>query len=200
MSQISWEDSPWNELSLVTDEEVISFSNAKYYVFSDSVLCLGKVNQNPASNTVWEEQLGWFKDSPQYKNLDTIDGEPMEFDWNVLFWLKPFWLKSFCWLKPLQIQRGLFVSSPRLFMGRNRKFVLEDELQQAVWRSILRGPRPPSVKWDKTTPATKSGVSKQAARQWEETRGEDEATRSDFDTASSFPLQRRRWLLRAVEW
>ena len=26
-------------------------------------------------------------------------------------------------------------------MGRNRKFVLEDDLQQAVWRTILRGPR-----------------------------------------------------------
>ena len=58
-----------------------------------------------------------------------------------------------------QVQFGLSVSSTRLFMGRNRKFVLEDELQQAV---ILRGPRPPSVKWDKSIPATKSGVLKQA--------------------------------------
>ena len=57
-------------------------SHAKVYVFSDSVLCLGKVSQNPASNTVWEEQLSWFKDSPQYRTLDTIDGEPMEFEWN----------------------------------------------------------------------------------------------------------------------
>ena len=32
-------------------------------------------------------------------------------------------------------------------MGRNRKFVLEDDLQQAVWQTILRGPRPPSAKW-----------------------------------------------------
>ena len=29
--------------------------------------------------TVWEEQLSWFKDSPQYRTLNTIDGEPMEF-------------------------------------------------------------------------------------------------------------------------
>ena len=83
MSQISWEDSSWKQLSLVSDEEVISPSHAKVYVFSDSVLCLGKVNQNPTSNTVWEEQLVWFKDSPQYKTLDTIDGEPMEFEWNI---------------------------------------------------------------------------------------------------------------------
>ena len=35
-------------------EEVISLSHAKVYVFfSDSVLCLGKVNQNPTSNTAW---------------------------------------------------------------------------------------------------------------------------------------------------
>ena len=39
------------------------------------------MNLNPTSNFVWERQLGWFKDSPQYKTLDTIDGEPMEFEW-----------------------------------------------------------------------------------------------------------------------
>ena len=49
------------------------------------ILCyvLERVNQNPTSNTVWEEKLSWFKDSPQYRNLDTIDVEPMEFEWNI---------------------------------------------------------------------------------------------------------------------
>ena len=28
-------------------------------------------------------KLSWFKDSPQYRTLDTIDGEPMEFEWNI---------------------------------------------------------------------------------------------------------------------
>ena len=69
VSQISWESSPWKQLSLVNDEEVISLSHAKVYVFSDSVLCLGKMNPNPTSNTVWERQLGWFKDSSQYRTL-----------------------------------------------------------------------------------------------------------------------------------
>ena len=67
MSQISWEGSPWRQLSLVNNEEVISLSHAKVYVFSDSVLRLGKVNQKP----------------PQYRTLDTIDGEPMAFEWNI---------------------------------------------------------------------------------------------------------------------
>ena len=48
------------------------------------MLCLGKMNQNPTSNTVWEEKLSWFKDSPQYRTLETIDGEPMEFERNIL--------------------------------------------------------------------------------------------------------------------
>ena len=50
---------------------------------SDSVLCLGKMNQNPTSNTVWERQLEWFKESSQYRTLDTIDGQPTELEWNT---------------------------------------------------------------------------------------------------------------------
>ena len=75
--------SSWKHLSLVGGEEVISLSHAKVYVFSDSVLCLGKMNQNPTSNTAWERQLDWFKSSSQYRTLDTIGGEPMEFEWNI---------------------------------------------------------------------------------------------------------------------
>ena len=40
---------------LVSDEEVISLSHAKIFVFSVSVLCLGKMNQNPTSNSAWEK-------------------------------------------------------------------------------------------------------------------------------------------------
>ena len=83
VNTINWDDSSWKHLSLIGDEEVISLSHAKVYVFSESVLCLGKVNQNQTSNTVWEEKLSWFKDSPQYRTLDTIDGEPMEFEWDI---------------------------------------------------------------------------------------------------------------------
>ena len=50
MSTINWEHSSWKYLSLVGDEHVISLLHTKVYVFSDSVLCLGKVNENPQSN------------------------------------------------------------------------------------------------------------------------------------------------------
>ena len=70
VTPINWEDSSWKQLSLVNDEEVISLSHAKVFVFSDSVLCLGKVNQNPTSNAVWEEKLSWFEHLPQYRTLN----------------------------------------------------------------------------------------------------------------------------------
>ena len=83
VTPINWEDSSWKHLSVVSDEEVLSLSHANVYEFSDSVLCLGKVNQNPTLNTAWNQQLDWFKDSSQYRTLDAIDGEPMEFEWNI---------------------------------------------------------------------------------------------------------------------
>ena len=83
VNTIKWSDSSWKHLSLIGDEEVISLSHAKVNVFSDFVLCLGKMSENPLSNFVWEDKLTWFKDSSQYRALDTIDGEQMEFEWNI---------------------------------------------------------------------------------------------------------------------
>ena len=83
MSTINWEHSSWKYLSLVGDEQVISLLHKKVYVLSDSVLCLGKMNENPQSNYAWEDRLTWFKSSSEYRTLDRIDGEPMEFEWNI---------------------------------------------------------------------------------------------------------------------
>ena len=77
------EDSSWKYLSLIGDEQVISLLHTNIYVFSDSVLCFGKMNENPQSNYAWEDRLTWFKSSPEFRALDKIDGEPMEFKWNI---------------------------------------------------------------------------------------------------------------------
>ena len=70
-------------MSLIGDEQVISLQRTKVYVFSDSVLCLGKILENPQSNDAWEQRLGWFKSSLEYSNFDIIDGEPMDFESNI---------------------------------------------------------------------------------------------------------------------
>ena len=83
METIIWENHSWKYLSLIGDERVISLQRAKVYVFSDSVLCLGKIHENPQSNGAWEQKLGWSKTSQNYRNFDRIDGESIEFEWNI---------------------------------------------------------------------------------------------------------------------
>ena len=80
---MNWESSSWKYLSLIGDEQIISLQRTKVYVFSDSVLYLGKMNENPRSNIAWGQRLEWFKSSPEYITLDRIDGEPIEFEWNI---------------------------------------------------------------------------------------------------------------------
>ena len=63
VTPIFWKDPSWKQLSLIGDEQVISLQRSKVYVFSDSVLCLGKMNENPRANEAWEESLVRFKSS-----------------------------------------------------------------------------------------------------------------------------------------
>ena len=58
LETIGWENHSWKYLSLIGDERVINLQRTKVYVFSDSVLCLGKILQNPESNDAWEQRLG----------------------------------------------------------------------------------------------------------------------------------------------
>ena len=80
---IDWENHSWKYLSLIGDEIIINLPRTKVYVFSVSVLGLGKIFENRQSNDAWEQRLGWLKSSSKYRNFDRIDGEPMEFEWNI---------------------------------------------------------------------------------------------------------------------
>ena len=73
----------WKYLSLICDERVINLQRAKVYVFSDSVLCLGKIHQNPGANEAWKKRIEWITTSQSYRDFDGISGEPTEFEWNI---------------------------------------------------------------------------------------------------------------------
>ena len=83
LETVGWENHSWKYLSLIGDKRVINLQRTKVYVFLDSVLCLGKIFENPQSNDAWEQRLGWLKSSSKYRNFDRIDGGPMEFEWNI---------------------------------------------------------------------------------------------------------------------
>ena len=51
----------WTRLSLIDDEIVINLQRTKVYVFSESVLCLGKVLQHPESNEAWKNRVAGIR-------------------------------------------------------------------------------------------------------------------------------------------
>ena len=55
----------------------------KVYVFSDSVLCLGRIHQHPESNEAWKKRIEWIINEKSYRDYDGINGEPTEFEWNI---------------------------------------------------------------------------------------------------------------------
>ena len=80
---IPWEKHSWKYLSLIGDETIINLQRAKVYVFSDSVLCLGRVHQHPKSNEAWKDRIGWITTDQSCRDNDGISGESTEFEWNI---------------------------------------------------------------------------------------------------------------------
>ena len=80
---IRWEKHSWKYLSSIGDERVINLQRAKVYVFSDSVLCLGKIHQSPDANEAWKKRIAWITTSQSYRDFDGISGESTEFEWNI---------------------------------------------------------------------------------------------------------------------
>ena len=67
--------------STLLNDRAVQLSTAKVYVFSDSVLCMGRLPNKPVS--AWKEKIVWLMNSSQCRELDRIDGEPMEFEWTI---------------------------------------------------------------------------------------------------------------------
>ena len=83
MDNIQWTKNSCNQLSLIDDETVINLQRTKVYVFSDSVLCLGKIHQHPESNEVWKKRIEGITTDQSCRDYDGINGEPTEFEWNI---------------------------------------------------------------------------------------------------------------------
>ena len=83
LDKIHWRRNSWKQLSLIGDETVINLQRAKVYVFSDSVLCLGKIHQHPESNEAWKKRIEWITTDKSYRDYDGINGEPTELEWNI---------------------------------------------------------------------------------------------------------------------
>ena len=72
-------------LSLIDDETVIiGLQSTKVYVFSDSVLCLGKVLQHPECNEAWKKQSCRSTSREEATEIMMlVNGESTDFEWNI---------------------------------------------------------------------------------------------------------------------
>ena len=83
LDKILWRKNSWTRLSLIDDGIVINLQRTKVYVFSDSVLCLGKVLQHPESNEACKHRVAGIRSKKSYRDYVAINGESTEFEWNI---------------------------------------------------------------------------------------------------------------------
>ena len=58
LETVGWENHSWKYLSLIGDERVINLQRTRVYVFSDSVLCLGKILEPPPIERCMGTKIG----------------------------------------------------------------------------------------------------------------------------------------------
>ena len=75
---IDWNQPMWIATTLFSDRAV-QFTKFQTYVFADSVLCLeGKSTEQVQA---WKDEIEWYLETRYPKDVDRIDGDPMEFEW-----------------------------------------------------------------------------------------------------------------------
>ena len=80
ISTIDFQDSRWMSTSLL-HSRAHQYSTAKAYVFSESVLFLGKMGNDPIE--AWKSKIQWYSEKNYFRELNRLDGQPMEFGWKT---------------------------------------------------------------------------------------------------------------------
>ena len=80
LTTIDYKDLTWRSTSLLCDK-TFAITNAKTYVFADSVLCLESMRDEP--NVPRKNNIKWYFEKNHLKDLNRIDGKPTEFEWKL---------------------------------------------------------------------------------------------------------------------
>ena len=80
MTTIDFKELTWRSTSLLCSR-AYQITNAKTYIFSDSVLCVGKMGDDTIA--VWKNKVEWYSENNHFKELNRIDGMPTEFEWKI---------------------------------------------------------------------------------------------------------------------
>ena len=123
LSTIDWKQLMWRETSLLCDKAA-EITNDKTFVFSDSVLCLGSISAEPVEAI--KNKFEWYLETRYLKDLNRIDGEPMEFGWT-------FFQDSLRWeiLEEIQNMMTELQCEPEQFKSR---IIFMSMYNDIVWR------------------------------------------------------------------
>ena len=83
LDNIVYQKNSWTQLSLMNDPVIINLQSTNVYVFSDSLLCLGKVLQHLECNEAWKNRVAGVRAERSYRDFEDFGGEPTEFEWNI---------------------------------------------------------------------------------------------------------------------
>ena len=83
LDKIVYQRNTWTQLSLINDPVIISLQSTMFYVFSNSVLCFGKVLQHPECNEAWKNRVAGVRAERNYSEYEDVSGESTEFEWNT---------------------------------------------------------------------------------------------------------------------
>ena len=77
---IDSKDLKWISTSLL-HSRAYQYANAKVYVFSDSVLCMGKWETIPVN--LGRTRSQWYSENSFFSELNRIEGGPRKFEWKI---------------------------------------------------------------------------------------------------------------------
>ena len=77
---MDFQDARWMSTSLLR-KKACWITNANVYVFSDSVLCVGKMGDDPIAT--WKSKIKWYSENNHFKDMNRIDGMQAEFEWKI---------------------------------------------------------------------------------------------------------------------
>ena len=76
INTFDFQDATWTSTSLLCEKAYL-FTNAKTYVFFDSVLCVGEMGDNLIAT--WISKIEWHSENNHFKDMNRIDRMPTEF-------------------------------------------------------------------------------------------------------------------------
>ena len=72
----------WERFTLLNDQ-AMKWAKARVYVYSDSVFGLGGLNAHDDAIRRWKDQVSTLQMCNTFRELQGLDGEPIEFEWTI---------------------------------------------------------------------------------------------------------------------